>query len=146
MLLSAPYSAQNTVRLQKKIYKLYVSIVSQFRRCESTKKKVVVKRKKMMKKKKKKIILSPQRKSNRTSEVTLQRKPRMDKKAVLKSKIQDILSGKSRFVIWKVPAGRRKESTGDGGPAGGGKQEEEKKNTQRPPAVSTGKEEVKQER
>ncbi|XP_051907486.1 coiled-coil domain-containing protein 80 [Hippocampus zosterae] len=113
-------------------------------RCESTKKKVVVKRKKMMKKKK--IILSPQKKSNLTSEVTLQRKPRMDKKAVLKSKIQDILSGKSRFVIWKAPAGRRKEATGDGGAAGGGKREEEKKNTQRPPAVSTGKEEVKQER
>lgn len=31
-------------------------------------------------------------------------KPSMDKKAVLKSKIRDILSGRSRFVIRKVPA------------------------------------------
>ncbi|XP_077441436.1 coiled-coil domain-containing protein 80 [Vanacampus margaritifer] len=108
-------------------------------RCKSTKKKMVVKRKKM----KKRIILSPQKQSNRTSTVTLQRKLPMDKKAALKSKIQDILSGKSRFVIRKAPAERRKESSSA---AGGGKQEEEKKNTHRPPDVATGKEEVKKER
>ncbi|XP_061554787.1 coiled-coil domain-containing protein 80 isoform X1 [Phycodurus eques] len=106
-------------------------------RCKSTKKKVVVKRKKM----KKRIILSPQRQSNRTSVVTLQRKPPMDKKAALKSKVQDILSGRSRFVIRKVPAVRRKESSG-----GGVKQEEEKEKTHRAPDVSTRKEEVKKER
>ncbi|XP_049595002.1 coiled-coil domain-containing protein 80 [Syngnathus scovelli] len=105
-------------------------------RCDSTKKKVMVKRKKM----KKRIILSPHKQSNRTSVVTLQRKPPMDKKAALKSQIQDILNGKSRFIIWKEPAGGRKE------PSAGGKQEEEKENTQRPPHVSTGKEEVKKER
>ncbi|XP_077352593.1 coiled-coil domain-containing protein 80 isoform X2 [Festucalex cinctus] len=108
-------------------------------RCTSTKKKTVVKRKKM----KKRIILSPQTQSNRTSVLMLQRKLPMDKKAALKIKIQDILSGKSRFVIRKVPAERRKEPSSGGG---GGKQEEEKKNTQRPPDVSTGKEEVKKER
>ncbi|XP_023257288.1 coiled-coil domain-containing protein 80-like [Seriola lalandi dorsalis] len=69
-------------------------------RCKTTKKKVVVKRKKM----KKTMVLSPQRRANVTSVVALQRKPPLDKKAALKSKVQDILSGRSRFVIRKVPA------------------------------------------
>ncbi|XP_059214188.1 coiled-coil domain-containing protein 80 [Centropristis striata] len=77
-------------------------------RCKTFKKKLV-KRKKM----KKKIVLSPQRRGNVTSVVALQRKPLLDKKAALKSKIQDILSGRSRFVIRKVPAsGGRATSTG----------------------------------
>lgn len=53
---------------------------------------------------KKKVVLSPQRRGNVTSVVALQRKNPLDKKAALKSKIQDILSGRSRFVIRKVPA------------------------------------------
>lgn len=68
-------------------------------RCKPTKKKVLVARKK-----KKKTVLSPQRRGNVTSVVALQRKPPVDKKAALKSKIQDILSGRSRFVIRKEPA------------------------------------------
>lgn len=58
----------------------------------------------MARKKKKKTVLSPQRRGNVTSVVALQRKPPVDKKAALKSKIQDILSGRSRFVIRKEPA------------------------------------------
>ncbi|KAK5851930.1 hypothetical protein PBY51_023443 [Eleginops maclovinus] len=83
-------------------------------RCKTTKKKIVMKRK--MKKKKK--VLSPQRRGNETSVVALQRKPPMDKKTALKSKIQEILSGRSRFVIRKVPAAgstREKESSSAGG-------------------------------
>nr|XP_046230909.1 coiled-coil domain-containing protein 80 [Scatophagus argus] len=69
-------------------------------RCKTTKKKVMVTRKKV----KKKMVLSPQRLGNMTSVVAVQRKPPLDKKAALKSKIQDILNGRSRFVIRKVPA------------------------------------------
>ncbi|XP_042365181.1 coiled-coil domain-containing protein 80 [Plectropomus leopardus] len=69
-------------------------------RCKTAKKKIVMKRKLT----KKKIVLSPQRRGNVTSVVALQRKPPLDKKAALKSKIQDILNGRSRFVIRKVPA------------------------------------------
>ncbi|KAM4528367.1 coiled-coil domain-containing protein 80 isoform 2-T3 [Odontesthes bonariensis] len=78
-------------------------------RCKTTKKKLVVKRKKMMKK----MVLSSQRGGNVTSVLVTQRKPLLDKKAALKSKIQDILNGRSRFVIRKVPAGskRGKESS-----------------------------------
>ncbi|KAM6902249.1 coiled-coil domain-containing protein 80 [Xenentodon cancila] len=81
-------------------------------RCKSTKKKVVVKRKKKMKK----MVLSSQRQGNVTYVVASQRKPPPDKKAALKSKIQDILRGRSRFVIRKkVPSETKKvkESSGD---------------------------------
>lgn len=75
-------------------------------RCTVPKKKVVVKRKKL----KRKMVLSPQRQGNVTSVVALPRKPPRDKKAVLKSKIQDILNGLSRFVIRKPSsAGSSKE-------------------------------------
>ncbi|XP_061589383.1 coiled-coil domain-containing protein 80 [Cololabis saira] len=78
---------------------------SQFR-CKSTKKKVVVKRKKRMKK----VMLSPQRQGNVTYVVPPQRKSPLDKKAALKSKIQDILSGRSRFVIRKkLPSETKKD-------------------------------------
>ncbi|XP_036070320.1 coiled-coil domain-containing protein 80 isoform X2 [Oryzias melastigma] len=69
-------------------------------RCKTIKKKLVVKRRKMTKK----IVLSPHTRGNITSVVTLQRKGPVDKKVALKSKIQDILNGRSRFVIWKKPA------------------------------------------
>ncbi|XP_074546061.1 coiled-coil domain-containing protein 80 [Halichoeres trimaculatus] len=68
-------------------------------RCKTTKKKIVGK-----KKMKRKMVPSSQRRGNVTSIVPLQRKPLLDKKAALKSKIQDILSGRSRFVIRKAPA------------------------------------------
>ncbi|XP_056146422.1 coiled-coil domain-containing protein 80 [Lampris incognitus] len=67
-------------------------------RCKFTKKKVVVKKKKI-----KKIVLSSQRQGNVTSKVAVQRKPVLNKKAALKTKIQDILSGRARFVIRKTP-------------------------------------------
>ncbi|XP_027881053.1 coiled-coil domain-containing protein 80 [Xiphophorus couchianus] len=79
-------------------------------RCKTTKKRVVMKRKKKMKK----MVLSPQRAGDVTSVVASQRQP-LDKKAALRSKIQDILNGKSRFVIRKTPAGstRGKASNSD---------------------------------
>ena len=48
------------------------------------------------------------------------RKPPMDRKAALRSKIQDILMGRSRFVIRKTPPPGRKEGSGGGGGGGGG--------------------------
>ncbi|XP_029024789.1 coiled-coil domain-containing protein 80 [Betta splendens] len=68
-------------------------------RCKVTKKRIVKK-----KKIKKKMVLSSQRQGNVTSVETLHRKAALNKKDVLKTKIQDILSGRSRFVIRKVPA------------------------------------------
>nr|XP_015796375.2 coiled-coil domain-containing protein 80 [Nothobranchius furzeri] len=73
-------------------------------RCKTAKKKVVVKRKKVMKK----MMPNSQMEGNVTSVPVLQKKP-LDKKAVLKSKIQDILSGRSRFVIRKGAAGSAKD-------------------------------------
>lgn len=60
------------------------------------------------------MVLSPQRAGDVTSVVASQRQP-LDKKAALRSKIQDILNGKSRFVIRKTPAGstRGKASNSD---------------------------------
>ncbi|XP_068191288.1 coiled-coil domain-containing protein 80 [Antennarius striatus] len=68
-------------------------------RCATPKKKVVVTRKRI----RKKIVLSPHRRGNMTSVVTLQRQLPLNKKAALRSKVQDILNGRSRFVIRKVP-------------------------------------------
>ncbi|XP_070781139.1 coiled-coil domain-containing protein 80 [Enoplosus armatus] len=103
-------------------------------RCKTTKK-VLVTRKKM----KKKMVLSPQRRGNVTS-VVAQRKPPLDKKAALKSKIQDILSGRSRFVIRKVPAvgSTRGKDSSNGGRATSNGQEK----VHGPPSVS----EVKKDR
>ncbi|MED6280077.1 hypothetical protein CHARACLAT_007191, partial [Characodon lateralis] len=75
--------------------------------CKTTKKKVVVKRKKIMKK----TVLTSQRARNVT--VASQRQP-LDKKAALMSKIQDILNGRSRFVIRKKPPGSAKGKASNG--------------------------------
>lgn len=91
----------------------------------------------------KKMVLSSQRQGNVTSVAALPRKPLLDKKAVLKSKIQDILRGRQRFVIRKEPAAG---STGRTDSSGGEKQEQENQNTQSPPSVSRTKEEVKRDR
>ncbi|XP_076614724.1 coiled-coil domain-containing protein 80 [Chaetodon auriga] len=109
-------------------------------RCKTTKKKVVVTRKKM----KKKMVLSPQRRGNVTSVVALQRKIPLDKKAALKSKIQDILSGRSRFVIRKVPAvgSTRGKDSSSGGQATSDRQEK----VHSPPSVLKSGEEVKKNR
>lgn len=74
-------------------------------RCKTTKKKIVMKRKKMMP--------SSHRRGNVTSVVALQRRRPLDKKAALKSKIQDILNGRLRFVIRKVPVRTKTSSTAD---------------------------------
>ncbi|TDH01992.1 hypothetical protein EPR50_G00168330 [Perca flavescens] len=109
-------------------------------RCKTTKKKVVMKRKKM----KKKMVLSPQRQGNMTLVVALQRKPPLDKKAVLKSKIQDILSGRSRFVIRTVAAvgsTKGKASTSGGRATSNGQER-----VHSPTSVSKSNEEVKKDR
>ncbi|KAL0965711.1 hypothetical protein UPYG_G00284760 [Umbra pygmaea] len=64
-------------------------------KCKITKKRMVKKRIPVKKK-----LFSPHVQGNVST--VIQRKP-MDKKAALKSKIQDILSGHSRFVIRKTP-------------------------------------------
>lgn len=99
-----------------------------------------------MKKKrmKKKMVLSPQRRGNVTSVVAIQRKPSVDKKAALKSKIQDILSGRSRFVIRKEPAvgSTKGKDLSSGGRATSNGQER----VPSPPSVSKTNEEVKKVR
>ncbi|XP_068561584.1 coiled-coil domain-containing protein 80 [Cebidichthys violaceus] len=101
-------------------------------RCKTTKKKVVMKRKM------KKTIVSPQRRGNVTSVAALQRKPPLDKKAALRSKIQDILNGRSRFVIRKVPAAG--SARGKGSSSGG------QERVHSPPSVSKSNAEVKKDR
>lgn len=68
-------------------------------RCSPTKKKVLVTRKRQ---RKKIVIPSPHTRGNFSSVLALQRKPALDKKTAVKSRIQEILSGRSRFVIRKV--------------------------------------------
>lgn len=96
------------------------------------------------KRKMKKKILSPQRRGNLTSVVALQIKPTLDVKAALKSKIQDILSGRSRFVIRKVPAegsARGKDSS-----SGGRTSSNELERVYRLPSVSSTNHQVKKDR
>ncbi|XP_026153722.1 coiled-coil domain-containing protein 80 [Mastacembelus armatus] len=111
-------------------------------RCKTTKKKTVVKRIKT----KKKTVLSPHRRGNETSIVALQRKPSLDKKAALKSKVQDILSGRSRFVIRKMPgmgSTRGKASSSRVRTTSNG---QEKEKVHSSPSVSRSNEEVKEDR
>lgn len=67
------------------------------------------------------MVVSPQSGGNGTSPVASQRKP-LDKKAVVKSKIQAILNGQSRFVIRKGSAestkGKELSRNTWGGPEG----------------------------
>lgn len=76
---------------------------------------------------KKRVVLSPHRAGSTTSAGS-QTQPAADKKAALKRRIQDILNGRSRFVIRKVPAART-PSAGQGGvsPSPPTTREEEKK-------------------
>lgn len=89
------------------MYCTVVLCIVYFIRCK-VKKKVVVK------KMKRKMVLSPQKRGNGTLVVPFKRKPFMDKKSALKSKIQDILEGRSRFVIRKVPAVSKGVDSGAG--------------------------------
>lgn len=68
-------------------------------KCKVIKKRLVVKRPNTIKRR----FLSPQRLGNVTTVGTNQRKS-VDKKEALRSKVQDILNGRSRFVIRKTPA------------------------------------------
>lgn len=108
-------------------------------RCKIAKKRVVVTRKKM----KKKMALSPQRRGNMTSVVAVQRKQPLDKKAALRSKVQAILSGRSRFVIRKVPVvgSVRRRHWSSGSRAISNRQDRVST-----PPVSKGSEEVKKDR
>lgn len=97
----------------------------------------------MKRKKTKKIkMVSTQRRDNATSVGAFQRKPLLNKKAALKTKIQDILSGRSRFVIRKVPAVGGQNLT-SGGQATSNGQHKEKVDS---PSVSRSNEEVKTDR
>lgn len=68
-------------------------------RCKITKKRLVVKQNGG----KKRRIFSSQKQGNVTAILNSQRQ-NVDKKAAIRSKVQDILSGRSRFVIRKTPA------------------------------------------
>lgn len=87
---------------------------------------------------------SPQTQGNVTSIVASQRQPPLDKKAALKSKIQDILSGRRRFVIRKEPAvgSTRGKDLTNGGQVTSNRQEK----VPSPPLVSKSSEELKKDR
>lgn len=70
-----------------------------FQRCKITKKRLVVKQNGG----KKRRIFSPQKQGNVTSIFPSQRQT-LDKKAAIRSKVQDILSGRYRFVIHRGKA------------------------------------------
>lgn len=103
-------------------------------RCSPPKKKVVVTRKRQ---RKKTVMPSAHMRGNPSSVLALQRKPALDKKTVVKSRIQEILSGRSRFVIRKVvPTKGGADGATSGGQEGGGD----------PSFVSRHEEEVKRDR
>lgn len=103
-------------------------------RCSPTKKKVVAIRKRQ----RKKIVMpSPHMRGNSSTVLALQQKPALDKKTAVKSRIQEILSGRSRFVIRKVvPTKGGADGATSGGQEGGGD----------PSIVSRHEEEVKRDR
>ncbi|KAK2819062.1 hypothetical protein Q5P01_024623 [Channa striata] len=103
-------------------------------RCTTTKRKVVMKRKMI----KKKRVLSPQRQGNLTSVETL-RRPSLNKKSALKNKVQEILSGRSRFVIRKEPTARSRGATDDQATSNA----RTKDKVHSPPSVSRSNKEVK---
>lgn len=75
-------------------------------RCKITKKRLIVKQNGV----KKRRIFSPQKQGNVTSIFPLQRQT-LDKKAAIRSKVQDILSGRFRFVVRKSPGRGKAIST-----------------------------------
>ncbi|XP_016332857.1 coiled-coil domain-containing protein 80-like [Sinocyclocheilus anshuiensis] len=79
-------------------------------KCKITKKRLVVKKQGSGKRR----TFSPQKHANTTS-IFLTQKTRLDKKATLRNKVQDILSGRSRFVIRKTTG-----STGNSKPSAKG--------------------------
>ncbi|XP_052444948.1 coiled-coil domain-containing protein 80 [Carassius gibelio] len=81
-------------------------------KCKITKKRLVVKKQGSGKRR----TFSPQKHVNITS-IFLTQKTRLDKKATLRNKVQDILSGRSRFVIRKA-TGNSKASAKAGSKSG----------------------------
>ncbi|XDV38624.1 hypothetical protein PO909_007986 [Leuciscus waleckii] len=83
-------------------------------KCKITKKRLVMKKTGSSKRR----TFSPQRQMNTTSILT--QKIRLDKKATLRNKVQDILRGRSRFVIRKTTgsSGNGKPSTKAGSESG----------------------------
>lgn len=102
-------------------------------RCSTAKKKVAVTRKRP---RKRIMIPRPHTRGNASSLLALQRKPALDKKVAVKSRIQEILSGRSRFVIRKVAPAKGGAGAAAGGQEGGGD----------PSFVSRREEEVKRDR
>ncbi|XP_067233099.1 coiled-coil domain-containing protein 80 [Chanodichthys erythropterus] len=93
-------------------------------KCKITKKRLVMKKQGSNKRR----TFSLQRQLNTTSILT--QKIRLDKKATLRNKVQDILSGRSRFVIRKTTggSGNGKPSTKAGSKSGSnGKHDDQKK-------------------
>ena len=108
-------------------------------------------KKRLVKKKvshQKRKVFSPLRQGNVTTALLLQSKAPLDKKEALKSKIQDILSGRSRFIIRKTPA-RPRGGQGSGTSTNSEGEESPRsqtKVTEKDRGVSLGKEEVKDNR
>ncbi|XP_048021943.1 coiled-coil domain-containing protein 80 [Megalobrama amblycephala] len=93
-------------------------------KCKITKKRLVMKKQGSNKRR----TFSPQRQLNTTSILT--QKIRLDKKATLRNKVQDILSGRSRFIIRKTTggSGNSKPSAKAGSKSGSnGKHDDQKK-------------------
>ncbi|KAF4098655.1 coiled-coil domain-containing protein 80 [Onychostoma macrolepis] len=82
-------------------------------KCKITKKRLVVKKQGTGKRR----TFSPQRHANTTS-IFVTQKTRLDKKATLRNKVQDILNGRSRFVIRKGSSGNGKPSAKAGPKSG----------------------------
>ncbi|XP_051537655.1 coiled-coil domain-containing protein 80 [Myxocyprinus asiaticus] len=108
-------------------------------KCKITKKKLVVKKQGSTKKR----TFSPQRQANITSIFPTKKKP-LDKKATLRNKVQDILSGRSRFIIRKTPgsSSHGKPSTKAGSKSGSSGNERLKHDGQRKTADSDRKPET----
>lgn len=90
-------------------------------KCKITKKRIVVKKQGSSKRR----TFSPQRQTNTTS-IVLTQKIRLDKKETLRNKVQDILSGRSRFVIRKATGGSGNGKPSDKGGSGSSKNEKSK--------------------
>ncbi|XP_062334644.1 coiled-coil domain-containing protein 80 [Osmerus eperlanus] len=109
-------------------------------KCKVTKKRLVKKKVSHQKRK----VFSPLRQGNVTTALLLQSRAPLDKKEALKSKIQDILSGRSRFIIRKTPARPRAgQGLGTSTNSEGEEPSSQTKVTEKDRGVSAGKEGVK---
>ncbi|XP_056302812.1 coiled-coil domain-containing protein 80 [Danio aesculapii] len=95
-------------------------------KCKITKKRIVVKKQGSSKRR----TFSPQRQRNTTS-VVFTKKIRLDKKETIRNKVQDILSGGSRYVIRKETIGSGNGKPSDKGGSGSSKNEKPKLDNQK---------------